>query len=192
MLMPRCSRGVLIDSATRRRKHRVVERCFAGGERAPMPRYFFHTEGKYMSIDAEGTELPDLKAVCAEAIRTAGEMLRDAGLRSCTDDPRNGKPWCLWITDGPGGAGKPRLSIHVLCRMVLPRSCHFSVLHEKTSSSSGSGAIALVRAYAAPPPLRGTGTSAGRRACAQRLQRKPQFLHADGGWSDSSRARKSR
>jgi Domain of unknown function (DUF6894) len=65
-----------------------------------MPRYFFHTEGKYMSIDAEGTELPDLKAVRAEAIRTAGEMLRDAGLRSCTDDPRNSKPWACGSRTG--------------------------------------------------------------------------------------------
>jgi hypothetical protein len=79
-----------------------------------MPRYFFHTEEKYISIDEEGTELPDLNAVRAEAIRTAGEMLRDAGLRSCTDDPRNGEPWRLWITDGSRGAGKTRLSIHVL------------------------------------------------------------------------------
>ena len=75
---------------------------------------FFPYRGKYISFDEEGTELPDLNAVRAEAIRTAGEMLRDAGLRSCTDDPRNSKPWRLWITDGPGGAGKTRLSIHVL------------------------------------------------------------------------------
>jgi hypothetical protein len=40
---------------------------------------FFPYRGKYISFDEEGTELPDLNAVRAEAIRTAGEMLRDAG-----------------------------------------------------------------------------------------------------------------
>ena len=79
-----------------------------------MPRYFFHTEGKYARLDEEGTELPDLKAVRAEAVQTTGEMLRDAGLRLCSDDMHNGEPWRLWVTDRPGGSGITHISIQVL------------------------------------------------------------------------------
>jgi hypothetical protein len=42
-----------------------------------MPRYFFHMRDGSTVLDAEGTELPDLKAARDEAIRACGEMLRD-------------------------------------------------------------------------------------------------------------------
>jgi hypothetical protein len=43
-----------------------------------MARYFFHTEDGVSYPDEYGTELPDLDAARAVAIRTLGEILRDA------------------------------------------------------------------------------------------------------------------
>jgi hypothetical protein len=42
-----------------------------------MPRYFFHVHDGVDRPDPVGTELPDIKAARSEAIRTAGELLRD-------------------------------------------------------------------------------------------------------------------
>jgi hypothetical protein len=42
-----------------------------------MARYFFHTEDGVCYPDEQGTELPDLDAARAMAIRTLGEILRD-------------------------------------------------------------------------------------------------------------------
>ena len=44
-----------------------------------MPRYFFHIIDGRDIIDHDGTELPGLRQVRAEAIRTAGAILRDEG-----------------------------------------------------------------------------------------------------------------
>jgi hypothetical protein len=43
-----------------------------------MARYFFHTEDGVCYPDEQGTELPDLDAARGVAIRTLGEILRDA------------------------------------------------------------------------------------------------------------------
>lgn len=43
-----------------------------------MPRYYFHTEDGTSHPDEQGTELPGLDAARAMAIRTLGELLRDA------------------------------------------------------------------------------------------------------------------
>jgi hypothetical protein len=43
-----------------------------------MARYFFHTQDGVCYPDEHGTELPDLHAARAVAIRTLGEILRDA------------------------------------------------------------------------------------------------------------------
>src|SRR5215218_8889949 len=48
-------------------------------EERPMPRYFFHVIDGREIIDREGLELSGLKEVRAEAIRTAGAILRDEG-----------------------------------------------------------------------------------------------------------------
>ena len=85
-----------------------------------MPRYFFHTEGKYARLDEEGTELPDLKAVRAEAVQTTGEMLRDAGLRLCSDDMHNGaEPWRLWVTGRPAVRASPTSAFRCWCRVAV-------------------------------------------------------------------------
>lgn len=44
-----------------------------------MPRYFFNTQNGRLFVDEEGTELPDLSAARAAAVRLAGEVLRDEG-----------------------------------------------------------------------------------------------------------------
>jgi hypothetical protein len=49
-----------------------------------MPRYHFNLEGAQPYRDAEGVELPDLDAACAEAVRFAGELLADEA-RRCED-----------------------------------------------------------------------------------------------------------
>ena len=42
-----------------------------------MPRYYFHIEDHERFLDEEGTVLDDLTAARVEAVRVAGEMLRD-------------------------------------------------------------------------------------------------------------------
>ena len=46
-----------------------------------MPRFFFDVHDGASVLDEEGTELPDVYAAQAAAIRTAGEILRDLGPR---------------------------------------------------------------------------------------------------------------
>jgi hypothetical protein len=62
-----------------------------------MPRYFFHVMDGRASIDREGTELAGLAEARAEAVRTAGEILRpdSAGVWS-------GHPWQMTIADDTG------------------------------------------------------------------------------------------
>ncbi|MBP0441183.1 DUF6894 family protein [Tianweitania sediminis] len=43
-----------------------------------MPRYFFHIDDGAHLPDHEGHDLPSLKAAQAEALRSAGSILRDA------------------------------------------------------------------------------------------------------------------
>jgi hypothetical protein len=46
-----------------------------------MPRYYFHVEDHHTDIDEVGTELPDLEAARSEAVRAAGEILRDGAAK---------------------------------------------------------------------------------------------------------------
>jgi len=62
-----------------------------------MPRYFFHVIDGRDLIDNEGTEFPNLKYVRAEAIRTAGAILRDEG-----DRYWNGTEWQMSVTNASG------------------------------------------------------------------------------------------
>jgi hypothetical protein len=44
-----------------------------------MPRYFFHIRtGDHLNRDDEGVVLPSLEAAQAEALRSAGDLIRDA------------------------------------------------------------------------------------------------------------------
>ena len=73
-----------------------------------MARYYFNIDDGHRTIDNEGSELPDLQAAREEALTTSGDTLRDGG------GPHlwNGRPWRLWVTDQPGGAGKTLFTLH--------------------------------------------------------------------------------
>ena len=62
-----------------------------------MPRYFFNVYDGYSSLDQDGTELPDIYTAQNEAIRLAGEILREEGGKFC-----NGTEWKLEVTDVSG------------------------------------------------------------------------------------------
>jgi hypothetical protein len=72
-----------------------------------MPRFYFHVNDDRTILDEEGTELPDMEAARREAITTAGEMLRDGSGAVVW----GGKPWRMWVTDLPGGGGKPMFTL---------------------------------------------------------------------------------
>lgn len=59
-----------------------------------MPRYFFHVDDGFSTRDNEGTDLPDIFAAQAEAIRLSGELLREMGAKFW-----NGTAWTLTVTD---------------------------------------------------------------------------------------------
>jgi hypothetical protein len=56
-----------------------------------MPRYFFNVLDGKVFEDTEGTELPDTEAAEEEAVRTAGEIIRD--------DHFAGETWRLQVRD---------------------------------------------------------------------------------------------
>ncbi len=61
-----------------------------------MPRFFFNIHDSRDMPDRDGVDLPDLKAVRAEAVKTAGEMLRDI------DGALTGEEWIMEVTDEAG------------------------------------------------------------------------------------------
>jgi hypothetical protein len=61
-----------------------------------MPRYFFNIHDSRDMPDRDGVDLPHLKAVRAEAIKAAGEMLRDI------DGALTGEEWIMEVTDEAG------------------------------------------------------------------------------------------
>jgi hypothetical protein len=62
-----------------------------------MPRYYFHIHDGMSLPDKEGTEIADLDAAKAEAIKLAAGVLRNG----CADVFWNGTPWRLDVTDCP-------------------------------------------------------------------------------------------
>ena len=70
-----------------------------------MPRYFFHvTDGAY-EPDEVGTELPDIYAAQAEAVRASAGMLRDVGSRFW-----NVAEWTMVVSDD---AQRPLFTLRV-------------------------------------------------------------------------------
>ena len=62
-----------------------------------MPRYFFHITDGHTSPDAEGSVLPDIYTAQEQAIRLAGEQLREMIARFW-----NGPEWSLEVADEEG------------------------------------------------------------------------------------------
>ena len=74
-----------------------------------MPRYFFSVIDGRDYTDTEGSELPDLAAAQAEAIVTAGEMLRDS-----TGNVWSGHEWRMNVSDE---GGTTVLSLHFTAKL---------------------------------------------------------------------------
>ena len=64
-----------------------------------VPRYFFHIMDGRASIDHEGTELAGIEEARSQAIRTAGEMLRQD---SSGGGIWSGHPWQMTVADETG------------------------------------------------------------------------------------------
>lgn len=63
-----------------------------------MPRYFFHVHDGRDIPDTEGSEISSLDRVRYEAVRTAGELLREGG----RSDLWSGEQWKMVVTDENG------------------------------------------------------------------------------------------
>jgi len=59
-----------------------------------MPRYFFHVLDGRAYIDHEGTEVTSLEDAEQQAVRTAGEIIRDGNF--------TGEEWSMSIVDEAG------------------------------------------------------------------------------------------
>ncbi len=66
-----------------------------------MQRYFFHLHDGRTTLDAEGVELPNLRAARGEAVRACGDLLRDVPAALLSGQ----HAWCLWATDQPNDQG---------------------------------------------------------------------------------------
>jgi hypothetical protein len=62
-----------------------------------MPRFHFHVHDGVSSLDVEGSELPDWQTARTEAIRLAGEILKDDAHRIGL-----GEDWRIEVTDHTG------------------------------------------------------------------------------------------
>jgi hypothetical protein len=62
-----------------------------------MPRYFFHIEEGEDLPDDEGTELTDATTARAQAIMTAGQILKDLGQQVW-----DGEAWTMTVVDETG------------------------------------------------------------------------------------------
>ena len=63
-----------------------------------MPRYVFDVHDSKDMPDAEGTGLPDRHSMPEEAVRLAGEVLRDLNGKF------SGEPWTMAVRDESGRA----------------------------------------------------------------------------------------
>lgn len=79
----------------------VTERCavlpLVPAESTPMPRYFFHINDGTEIIDDEGSVLDDATAARAQAVATAGAMLKEQGEKFW-----DGTEWRMTVVDEAG------------------------------------------------------------------------------------------
>ena len=62
-----------------------------------MPRFHFNVYDGVSDIDKEGVELPDWEAARAQAVRVAGQIIKDGAKRIAL-----GEDWRLEVTDYKG------------------------------------------------------------------------------------------
>lgn len=60
-----------------------------------MPKFHFHVDDGTLVADGDGTDLPDLEAAQSEAVKAAGELLRELDGRLWQGD----KTWLMHVTD---------------------------------------------------------------------------------------------
>ena len=82
-----------------------------------MPRYHFNVYDGVSSLDIEGTELPDWQAARSEAIRLAGEILKDDA-----DSINLGEDWRIEVTDHTGLV-LFQMILHVVEAAALAQGC---------------------------------------------------------------------
>jgi hypothetical protein len=73
-----------------------------------MALHYIHLSNGYTLLDAEGTDVP-VSSARDVAVRTASELLN----RGNTEQLWTGKPWKVWVTDQPNGAGHTIASIEI-------------------------------------------------------------------------------
>lgn len=73
-----------------------------------MSRYYFNVNDGANLLDDHGAELPDLAAARGEAVRLAGEVLKEGSIGELW----NGTPWRMTVTDGPNETGKVLFVLH--------------------------------------------------------------------------------
>ena len=71
-------------------------------------RYYIHVEDHHSTLDDTGVEFPTLADARLEALRAAGELLRNGAGTSVWD----GKPFRMWCTDQPNGKGRTLFSLY--------------------------------------------------------------------------------
>jgi hypothetical protein len=74
-----------------------------------VPRYFFHINDGEDSPDTEGTDLADERAAHAQALATAGAILKEKG-----EESWDGSEWRMIVTDETG---------HVVCDLHFSARC---------------------------------------------------------------------
>ena len=74
-----------------------------------MPLHYFHVSNSQTILDQDGTDLADLTSIRKEAVRNARDLLN----LGQTDNLWDGKPWKVWVTDKPNGAGRTVATIEV-------------------------------------------------------------------------------
>jgi hypothetical protein len=76
--------------------------------RAEMSHYFFHVQDGSTTLDAEGTDFPDLDSARRDMIRACGEILREVPAAIW-----NGDTLRMWVTDQPDGQGNTLFSLNI-------------------------------------------------------------------------------
>jgi hypothetical protein len=74
-----------------------------------MAQYYFHLSDGETILDDKGSELPDSASVRDETVRVTRDLLN---VRQ-SNELWIGKPWRVWVTDQPNGAGRTLATIEV-------------------------------------------------------------------------------
>jgi len=74
-----------------------------------MPHYFFHVHDGTSMLDDTGSELADIGAAKAEALKLTGGLLREGRAGELF---WSGRPWRLEVSDSPNPGGRTFFVLH--------------------------------------------------------------------------------